>query len=71
MAINFRKKETESAGSLVFRFTKKVQASGVLLEAKKRRFAKRVPNVRSRHDSALHRLTKRAEYERMRKEGLI
>lgn len=71
MAISVRKKETESAGSLVFRFTKKVQASGVLLEAKKRRFTKRVPNSRSRHESAIHRLTKRAEYDRMKKEGLI
>lgn len=71
MAISVRKKETESAGSLVFRFTKKVQASGVLLEAKKRRFAKRVPNARSRHASALHRIGKRAEYDRMKKDGLI
>lgn len=71
MAISVRKKETESAGSLVFRFTKKVQASGVLLEAKKRRFSKRTPNARSRHVSALHRIAKRAEYDRMKKEGLI
>jgi hypothetical protein len=48
-----------------------VQQSGVLLEAKKRRFKKRGQNARSRHLSALHKLSKKAEYERMRKEGLI
>ncbi len=69
MAISVKKKENESAGSLVFRFTKKVQTSGVLLEAKKRRFAKRVPNLRSRHDSALHKIAKRAEYDQKRKDG--
>jgi ribosomal protein S21 len=71
MPITVKKKESESAGSLIFRFTKKVQQSGVLLEAKKRRFKKRGQNARSRHLSALHKLSKKAEYERMRKEGLI
>lgn len=71
MAISVKKKENESAGSLIFRFTKKVQTSGVLLESKRRRFSKRVPNLRSRHDSALHRIAKRAEYDKMKKEGVI
>ncbi|MFA5052969.1 MAG: 30S ribosomal protein S21 [Parcubacteria group bacterium] len=71
MPITVKKKESESAGSLIFRFTKKVQQSGVLLEAKKRRFEKRSQNDRARHLSALHRLNKKAEYERMRKEGLL
>ena len=71
MPITVKKKESESAGSLIFRFSKKVQQSGVLLEAKKRRFKKREQNARSRHISALHKLSKKAEYERMKKEGLI
>ncbi len=71
MPITIKKKETESAGSLIFSFTKKVQQSGVLMEAKKRRFKKREPNYRSRHLSALHRLAKKAEYDAKKKEGLI
>ncbi len=71
MAITVRKKEGESAGSLIFRFSKKVQQSGVLLETKRRRFTKRTPNDRSRHLSALHKLVKKGEYEKMRKEGTI
>ncbi len=71
MPITVKKKESESAGSLVFRFIKKVQQSGVLLEAKKRRFKKRAPNSRTRHVSALHRLAKKKEYDKKKKEGLI
>jgi hypothetical protein len=41
------------------------------LEAKKRRFHKRAQSARSRHLSALHKLGKKAEYEKMRKDGLI
>jgi len=71
MPITVKKKESESAGSLIFRFTKKVQQSGVLMEAKKRRFKKRAPSHRTRHLSALHRLAKKVEYDQKRKEGLI
>ena len=71
MPIIVKKKETESAGSLIFRFTKKVQQSGVLMEAKKRRFKKRAPNHRARHLSALHRIAKKAEYDKKKKEGLM
>jgi len=71
MPITIKKKESESAGSLVFRFIKKVQQSGVLLEAKKRRFKKRTPNNRARHLSALHRFAKKNEYDKKRKDGLI
>lgn len=70
MAVYVRKRGDESAGSLVFRFTKKVQRAGVLLEAKKRRFTKRVPNKRARRDSALYRAKKTKEIERMKKLGL-
>jgi ribosomal protein S21 len=71
MPVTVKKKEGESAGSVIFRFSKKVQQSGIFLETKRRRFTKRVPNARSRHESALHRLAKKAEYAKMKKEGLI
>ena len=38
MAIDAKKKEGESATSLMYRFSKKVQRSGVVREVKKRRF---------------------------------
>ena len=57
--------------ALVYRFTKKVQQSGVLKEARKRRFHRRQPNRAKRLVSALHRETKKKEIERARKLGLL
>ncbi|MDO8585258.1 MAG: bS21 family ribosomal protein [bacterium] len=70
MSVEVRKKEGESASSLLYRFTKKVQQSGVLKEAKKRRFHKRAQSGLKRKLSALHRVGKKVEMDRMRKLGL-
>lgn len=71
MAIEVRKKEGESASGLMYRFTKKVQQSGVLKEAKKRRFHKRGMSGLKRKLSAIHRDAKKKEMERMKKLGLV
>jgi len=68
--IEVKKKEGESANTLLFRFSKRIKRSGVLKEANKRRFYKRSVNKRKRRLSALHREDKRQELERMRKLGL-
>ncbi len=70
-AVTVRKKEGESPMALVYRFTKKVQQSGVLKEARKRRFFRRQPNRAKRLVSALHRETKRKEIEKAKKLGLL
>ncbi len=70
MSVEVRKKEGESASSLLYRFTKKVQQSGVLKEAKKRRFHKRAVSGLKRKLSALHRVEKKVEMDRMRKLGI-
>lgn len=64
-----RKKENENVGSLIFRFIKKVQQTGVLREAKKRRFYKRHENSLKIKLSALHREEKKREMEKARKMG--
>lgn len=69
--IEVRKKEGESAGTLIYRFTKKVQQSGVLREAKKRRFSHRPANRFKRRLSALHRETKKQELEKAKKLGVL
>ena len=66
-----RKKEGEAAGSLIFRFIKKVQQTGVLREAKKRRFYKRHENRLKRKLSALHREEKKRTMEKARKMGEV
>lgn len=69
--VEVRKKEGESSGTLIYRFTKKVQQSGVLRESKKRRFSHRAINRAKRRLSALHRETKKREVERSKKLGLL
>lgn len=64
-----RKKENESTNSLIYRFIKRVQQTGVLREAKKRRFHSRTQNRLKRKLSALHRETKKKEMELARKMG--
>lgn len=64
-----RKKEGEAVGSLIYRFIKKVQQTGVLREAKKRRFHSRIQNRLKRKLSALHREQKKGEMERAKKLG--
>ncbi len=69
--MEIKKREGESSGSLLYRFSKKVQQSGILREVKKRRFHTRDVNKRKVRLSALHREVKRKEFERARKLGLV
>jgi len=69
--IEIKKKEGESPTSHLYRFTKKVQQSGVLKESKKRKFLKRTINKRQRRLSALNREQKKQEFKRARKLGIL
>lgn len=71
MAIEVRKREGESANSLLYRFMRRTQQSGILREAKKRRFRKRVPNRSERQRSALHRVAKAKEIAHGKKWGIL
>ncbi len=71
MAIEAKRKEGESVNSLIYRFTKKIQRSGILKEARKRRFKERPQNKRKRLLSALYKVKKEKEIEKMKKYGLI
>lgn len=71
MAIEIKRKEGEPVPSLLYRFTKKVRQSGVLLEARRRRFQRRSTNRGKRRLSALYRGKKRAEFARLKKLGLF
>ena len=69
--LNVTKKEGESAAALLYRFTKRMQQSGILREAKKRRFKHRAPNRLKIKLSALHREAKKKEIARDKKLGLL
>jgi ribosomal protein S21 len=67
--IEIKRKEGESANSFMYRFTKKIQQSGVLKESKRRRVYKRPTNKAGKRASATYRAGKKKEIERQRKLG--
>ena len=69
--LEIKKKPGESATSHLYRFTKKVQQSGVLKESKKRKFHSRAVNKSKRRFSALHREQKKQEFKQAKKLGII
>ena len=71
MAIEVKRREGESVNALIYRFTKRAQQSGVIREAKKRRFRVRPPSPMRVRLSAIHRSRRREEYERLKKLGLV
>jgi ribosomal protein S21 len=64
-----KKRDNESINTLIYRFIKRVQQTGVLRESKKRRFHDRPTNRLKRRLSALHREEKKKDYERAKKLG--
>lgn len=64
-----KRKENESAGSFIYRFTKKVQQSGVLIEARKRRFRNRPKSRLKMKEAALYREARRIEVAKENKLG--
>ncbi len=69
--IEIKRKENESASSMIYRFTRKIQQSGVLKEAKKRRFYSRGQSRLKRKMSAIHREERRVEVQKQKKLGIV
>ncbi len=65
--MDMKRREGESASAFLYRFTKKVRQSGILMEAKKRRFRTRPASKLKKRLSALYRAGKTREAERARK----
>lgn len=70
-SLELKRREGESLPSFLYRFNKRMQQSGVLREAKKRRFYARPANRLKRKRSALHRVRRIQERERAKKLGLL
>lgn len=66
-----RKKEGESNESLMRRFTRRVQSTGVLNRVKKRQFLTKKPNKRAQRLSAIRRTETAKEREHLRKIGKL
>ena len=71
MPLNVEKQGKESSQGIVRRFTLKLRKSGVLFEARRRRFKKKPESKQLRKRAALRRVEKKKEYTEMRKLGKI
>lgn len=69
--VEVKRRKSESFDALLRRFTKRVQLSGRLLEAKKHRFHKRNKNKNSLRKSALRRLEISTHREYLLKTGRL
>ncbi|MEK7560990.1 MAG: hypothetical protein AAB539_03490 [Patescibacteria group bacterium] len=64
------KRSSETVGSLLRRFTRRVQLSGILLESRRNRFHKSDPTRRAMRESALRRRARTIERARAEKLGV-
>jgi len=71
VVIEVKKRERENSRSLLRRFTRRIQQSGILIGARKARFREREKTKRERRDSALRRVKVGHEKEKLRKMGLL
>ena len=69
MAIEVKRREGETINSVLFRFNKRVQHSGIVKEARKRQFAKRRANRRRVRLAALYRISQQDRLNRAKKLG--
>ena len=70
MSLEVTKREGETSQSLIRRFTQKIQKSGVLCWARKRRFFIRPKSQQMKKRAALRRIEITKEYEAARKLGV-
>jgi ribosomal protein S21 len=71
MPVEVKKRDNESSDSLIRRFSRKVQQSGVLLQARKIRYYERKKSKRRVREAAQRREELRAERDRLIKLGEI
>lgn len=71
MAVEVRKKEKETTASLLRRFSRRVQQSGILLRARHTRFYEPLKSKRQKRIDALRRSTMQKEREKLIKLGKI
>jgi len=67
--IHVTKKENETSSALVRRFMQRVQASGILREAKAKKFFRKSGSRNMRRHAAIEREKKRVVYKKLWKMG--
>ncbi len=69
--VEVTKNNNETSSSIIRRFTKRVQESGIIKRAKSRRYNERAKSEYVKKKKALKRLAKRTETARLRRLGKI
>ena len=69
MALEIKKQQRETSQALIYRFTKRLQQSGILLRARRIRFRQRSKSRQMKKRAALRREEIKKEYERLKKLG--
>lgn len=67
--VEVKRKDKETVQSLLYRFTRSVQKSGVLTRAKKNRFKERAKSHTAKKKAALRREEMKKHYRLMKKMG--
>jgi len=67
MPLEIKRNERETSQSLIHRFKKVVQQSGILLQARKGLFTKRIKSDNSQKKAALRREVLKKEYDKAQK----
>jgi len=71
MPLKTEKQNKESTQSLIRRFSRKMKKSGILLEARKKRFVKREKSPQLKKRTALRRNELQKKYEKLKKLGRL
>ena len=71
MPLEIKRQERETSQNLIRRFTRSLQQSGILLQARKVQFRERKKSEQMKKRAALRREEKKKEYERLKKLGKI
>lgn len=69
--VEIERKKNESSTSMIKRFTRKVQETGIINRVKSERYEERTPSEYTKKKNKLKVLKKKAEYEKMFKLGKI
>lgn len=69
--VEVRRKEHETIGAMLRRFTRRVQQSGILIRSRKERFYASAPTRRQVRERALRRIGVSKERQRLEKLGKL
>ncbi len=69
--VEVTKNNNENTTSLIRRFTKRVQGSGVLPKVRKIRYAQRKPSDFKKKEGTLRKIERKAKFEELYKQGKV